>query len=340
MLRVLLSFPLALFFCVRNADAGQVLKYSEEGTREGKTYSSVLTLSAAPEGIRLEAAVVDESGSPKTFVFLYSAKNDTVYPVDPPTGPVISAATIEVAAERARASGHRRKPGSFTVTPLHTTNAVGGWTCSAWTLRRPGQTTEIVCLADPAAVGVDVSTRANLRRMGALFVILNAIHLAEGDFREGFNIHALDQGFPVRELRSRDGVVEMDSQLVSVRNVEISPDLFRVPEPPAPAAPRAAVPAPTSARDLSMSLEGWALRGMPDPGRPWTGADYDVAADLLEAVAKEDAARLPHESSAVSGRLFAGSWTPATSSPSEGPGRRTGERLPARASSRARTGSA
>ena len=61
MLRVLFSLPLVLFFFVRNADAGQVLKYSEEGTREGKTYSSVLTLSVAPEGIRLEAAAVREA---------------------------------------------------------------------------------------------------------------------------------------------------------------------------------------------------------------------------------------------------------------------------------------
>ncbi len=53
-----------------------------------------------------------------------------------------------------------------------------------------------------------------------------------------------------------------------------------------------------------MTLEGWARRGMPDPGRPWIGADYDAAAGLLETVAREDASRLPRENSAVSGRLF------------------------------------
>lgn len=297
---ILFAFPLALFFCIPTADAGQVLKYSEEVTREGKTYRSIVTLSAAPEGIRVEAAEIEESGPPKTYVFLYSATDDKVYPVDPPTGPVISAETIEVVAKRARASGHRRTPGSLTVTPLHTTHAVGGWTCGAWTLRRPGQATEIVYLADPGEVGVDASTRANLRRMSALFVpFLNAMHLAEGDLRESFNTHALDQGFPVREFRSKDGVVEVDSQLVSVRNVEISPDVFRILEPTAPSAS-----APPPAPDRSMTLEGWALRGMPDPGRPWIGADYDAAAGLLETVAREDAARLPRETSAVSGRLF------------------------------------
>ncbi len=81
--------------------------------------------------------------------------------------------------------------------------------------------------------------------MGALIVpFLNAMQLAEGDFREGFNTHALDQGFPVREFRSKDGVIELDSQLVSVRNAEISPDLLRGPgaagpgRPPRPRYPR------------------------------------------------------------------------------------------------------
>lgn len=301
--RILFAFPLALLFFARAADAGQVLKYSEEGIRKGKTYRSAVTLRAALEGIRVEAVETEESGPPKTYVFLYSARDDKVFPIDPPTGPVISAATIAVVEERARGTGHHRKPGSFSVTPLHTTHEVSGFTCSAWAVRRAGRTTEIVYLAEPAAVGVDASTRANLKRMGALFVpFVNAMHLAEGDLDEGFNTHALDKGFPVRELKSKDGVVEMDSHLVSVRNADLSPDLFRVPEPPAPPEGRTAAPAP--APDRSITLEGWALRGMPDAGRPWTGADYDAAAGLLETIAREDAARLPRENSAASGSLF------------------------------------
>lgn len=268
MRRILLAFPLALFFFfARAADAGQVLKFSEEGTRKGEPYRSAVTLSAAAEGIRVEAVEIEESGPPKTYVFLYSARDDKVYPIDPPTGPVISAAT--------------------------------------WAVRRAGRTTRIVYLGEPAAVGVDASTRANLKRMGALFVpFVNAMHLAEGDLDEGFNTHALDKGFPVRELKSKDGVVEMDSHLVSVGNADLSPDLFRVPEPPAPAEPRNAAPATTPAPDRSITLEGWALRGMPDAGRPWTGADYDAAAGLLETIAREGAARLPRENSAASESLF------------------------------------
>jgi hypothetical protein len=77
-----------------------------------------------------------------------------------------------------------------------------------------------------------------------------------------------------------------------------------VPEPPVPAAPRIVAPAPAPAPDRSITLEGWALRGMPDAERTWSGADYDAAAGLLETVAKEDTARLPRENSAASGGLF------------------------------------
>ncbi len=296
----LLALPLALLLSAAAADAGQILKYSEEGTRKGKPYRSAVTLSAAPEGVRAEVTEVEESGSPTRYVFLYVAKDDKIYPVEPATGPLISAATIDVLEKRARASGHRRKGGALTVTPLHTTHAVGAWTCSAWALRRPGQTTEIVYLAEPAAVGVEATTWANLRRLGALFVpFVNAMHLAEGDPREDFNTHALDQGFPVREFRSKGGVVEVDSVLVSVENADLSPDLFLAPAP-VPQAAAAKGPAP----DHSLSVAAWIERGMPAPDRAWVMADYERAVEVLKPVAKEDATRLPRRESAVSGDVF------------------------------------
>lgn len=297
-----LAGPLAFLLSAAAADAGQVLKYAEEGTRKGKAYRSTVTLSAAAEGIRVEVADVEDSGPPRTVVFLYSAKDDTIFPVEPPTAPVISAATIDVVAGRARASGHRRRPGVLSVTPLHTTHTVAGFTCAAWALRRPGQTTEIVYLADPAAVGVDATTRANLRRMGALFVpFVNAMRLAEGDLREGFNNHALEQGFPVREFRAKDGVVEVDSQLVSVTNADFPPELLRVPDrPEVSAAPAGASRAP----DHSLSTAAWIERGMPAPDRTWVMTDYDRAVEVLTPVAREDVTHLPRRGSAASGEVF------------------------------------
>jgi hypothetical protein len=159
--------------------------------------------------------------------------------------------------------------------------------------------------------------------MNALFVpFLNAVRLAGGDTREDTNSHALDGGFPVRTFRSKDGVVELDAQLVSVETADLSPDLFRAPEPAAPAAAPSPAPAAAAAPapGRTITLEGWALRGMPDAARPWTGADYDAAAGLFEAVAKEDAARLPRAASADSGALFRRLVDPGNLAPVRGAG--------------------
>ena len=318
------ALPCLLLLLAARGDAGQVLKFTEEGTRDGKAYRSSLTLRVSPDGVRAEATDLSEPGAPKTVIYLYDAKSDRIFPVDPPTGPVVSTATIAVVEARARAAGQRRRPGAVAVTPLHSTQAFGKWTCEAWAVRRPGQTTEIVCLADPNALGVDPATRANLRKMNALFVpFLNAVRLAGGDTREDTNSHALDGGFPVRTFRSKDGVVELDAQLVSVETADLSPDLFRAPEPPAPAAAPSPAPAaapPAAAPGRTITLEGWALRGMPDAGRPWGAADYDAAAGLFETVAKEDAARLPRAASADSGALFRRLVDPGNLAPVRGAG--------------------
>ena len=305
------TVALAGLLLAARADAGQVLTYVEEGTRGGKPYRSTVTLSVAAEGVRVAATETDEAGVRNRVVFVYRAAEGKVFPVEPPAGPVISAATTAVVEERARAAGRRRRPGAFTVTPLHSTQAFGTWTCEAWAIRRPGQTTTIACLADPKSLGVDDVTRGTLRRMGDLFVpFANAVRLADGgDAREGYNTHALEGGFPVREFRSKDGVVEVDSRLLSVENADLPLDFFRVPEAPTPSlldlkATPAQTPEPPAPPDRSIPLEGWALRGMPDAARPWTAADYDAAARVLEAAAKEDPPKLPRAGSAASGDLF------------------------------------
>ena len=271
--------------------------------------------------MRAEAADLSAPGAPKSVVYLYVAKDGRIVPIEPATGPVISAATIAAVEGRARAAGRRRRPGAISVTPLRSTQAFGKWTCEAWAVRRPGQTTEIVCLADPKALGVDETTRASLRGMSALLVpFVNAMRLAGGDARESADAYALEGGFPVRTFRSKDGVVELDAQLVSVETADLPADLFKAPAPPGPAAAPSPPPAAAPAPDRTITLEGWALRGMPDAGRAWTGADYDAAASLLEGVAKEDASRLPREASAASGALYRRFVDPENLAPARGKG--------------------
>jgi hypothetical protein len=321
--RLHLAVPFGFLFFAGVAHAGQVLRFSEEGTRDGRPTRSALTLSVAPEGVRAEATDLSEPGAPKTAVYLYVTELDRIVPIEPPTGPAISPATIAVLEERARLSGHGRQPGVFTVVPLHSTQTLGKWTCAAWAVRRPGQTAEIVCLADPKALGIGEVTAKNLRRMNDLFVpFVNAMRLAGGDFQESLNTYTLEGGFPVRRFRSKEGVVELDAQLVSVENADLRPSLFRAPEPPPEAASQAAAPAPsrTPPRDRTITLEGWALRGMPDPGRMWTGGDYETAVRLLESAARESAFTLPRENSVVSRALYRRFVDPANLAPARGPG--------------------
>ena len=310
---------LALLPLASRLEGGQILKFSEEGTRDGVAYRSTLTLQVSADAVRAEATDLSAPGGPKTVVYLHVAKDGRIVPFDPPTGPVISAATTAALEERARALGRLRRPGAFSVTPLHATQAFGKWTCEAWAARRPGQATEIVCLADPKALGVEDATRASLGRMSALLVpFLNAMRLAEGDTRESVNTYALAGGFPVRTFRSRDGVVELDARLVSVETADLPADLFRAPVPPGP--PPAPAPALPPAPERTITLEGWALRGMPDAGRVWTGADYEAAAGLLEGVAREDASRLPRGASPASGALYRRFVDPANLGPARGNG--------------------
>ena len=312
---LLLLLPLAV-----RADAGQVLTFSEDGTRDGRPYRSSLTLRVSPEGVRAEATDLSTPGA-KPVVYLYVAKDDRILPIDPPTAPVISKATIAAVEERARAAGKKRRPGAFTATPLHSAQSFGRFTCEAWAVRRPGRTTEIVCLADPEAAGIDAATRAPLARMNALFVpFVNAASLAEGDAREAFDPYTLEAGFPVRTFRSKDGVVELDARLVSVENADLPADLFRAPAAGPPATPGPPASTRAAAADRSIPLERWATRGMPDPGRAWAGADYEAAATLLEAAAKEDATLLPRETSPDSGALFRRLVNPENLAPAQGSG--------------------
>jgi hypothetical protein len=286
---------LLLVLLAARADGGQILKFSEEGTKDGRATRSALTLSVSPAGVRVEATDLSAPGAPKTVVYLWVAKDDRIIPVDPRLGPVISASTIRALGDRIRVAGLHRPAGAISMTPAGEKQRVGPWTCDTWSVRRPGQPPATVCLADPKAVGVDPATRENLRRMNDLFVpFSNAVRLGGGDTTEAVNMHGLAGGFPVREVHVKDGAVESDLRLVSVENADLPPDLFR------PPVSRAAPPA----ADRTIPLEEWARRGMPDAGRAWSPDDYTGAATLLEAAAKESPALLPRGSSALSGALY------------------------------------
>lgn len=302
----LLAGSLTALLSAPSAHGGQVLKFWEEGTRKtGAPYQSSVTLRSGPAGVRVDILETDKGEEPKPFSILYLAAEDRIAPIEPPAGPVVTHDVLAQLDARVKASGHARKPGKFTLAPLHTNHVVGKWTASAWSLKRPGQSTELIYFAKPGDVGIDEETTRNLQRMGDLFVaFVNKMKLVKGDdLRESFNAYGLEQGFPVREFRGGGGKVEMDSQLVSIENADLPADLFKAPA----AAARAANPEP----DRSLTTEAYISRGLPAPDRGWTGDEYTRAADAIEKVAAGDAARLPRIGSPKSGGVFSRMVNPA-----------------------------
>ena len=302
----LLAGSLTALLSAPSAHGGQVLKFWEEGTRKtGAPYQSSITMRSGPAGVRVDIVETDRGEEPKPFSILYLAGEDRIAPIQPAAGPAVTRDLLSQLDARVKASGHARKPGTFALAPLHTNHVVGKWTATAWSLKRPGQSTELIYFANPSDVGIDEETTRNLKRMGDLFVaFVNKMKLIKGDdLRESFNAYGLEQGFPVREFRGGGGKVEMDAQLVSVENADLPADLFKAPA----ASARAADPEP----DRSLSAEAYIARGLPAPDRGWTGDEYTRAADVIEKVAAGDAGRLPRLGSPKSGGVFSRIVNPA-----------------------------
>lgn len=64
-------------------------------------------------------------------------------------------------------------------------------------------------------------------------------------------------------------------------------------------------PEPGIAEDRSLTADEYAAKGLPDLARPWAGADYKKAHQVLAALAKTDPRQLPRVASPQSGKVFA-----------------------------------
>jgi hypothetical protein len=233
----LVCLPLALSLGARDLHAGTVITWREDGVRKGKGWSSHYRIRSSPAGLKLEITESTEGPRETNLAFVYLRSVRTVYLVDRerPEPLAVTSALVQSVEARARAAGKRPKPGRFSLVPLGTESSLNGFTCKGYALKRPGQTTRILCLADRAALGIDEDARSNLREMGALLVpFMNAARLLKPDpedeeAEEGFDTFSLPEGFPVRDLKSRGGVVVSESQLLGVTTADIPADTFHVP---------------------------------------------------------------------------------------------------------------
>ncbi len=64
-------------------------------------------------------------------------------------------------------------------------------------------------------------------------------------------------------------------------------------------------PVPKVAEDRSLTPDQYAAKGLPDPSRPWSPADYKQAHAALTRIAAEDPRQLPRYASDRSGKVFA-----------------------------------
>jgi len=299
-------WPLAFLLLSQTAPGAKVLTLWEEGTRDAVSYQMRTVMTSAEGHVRVESTETRE-GKTRIYRFYYDVARDAAVFVDPEKGarPAVTRETVVRAHDLARSAGHKRSPGNITVVPLHTTHVVGGWTCAAFAAKRPGQANDVLYLADAASLGIDPGTLHNLKAMGDLMVAFtNAGRLVDGkDLREALNTYGLSQGFPVREFRSKDGVVETDTVLVSVETKDVPTDFFV----PPPAALSASAPArirSVRAQDHSLDIAAYAALGIPPPDRPWGGDEYGRAEKVLKTLAARDATQLPRRGSPRSGRLF------------------------------------
>ena len=322
------AFGVSLVFAVGRLDAGTIVTWKQEGVRAGKPWSSTYVARSSDLGVRLDLVESTEPGGAPNVSFVWSRASRTLYVLERgrPEPAAIDRATVHRLEARLRASGRAPKPGRATISPLGTEHRHNGFGCVGFVVKRPGHTPLFLCLADPGDLGVDDVTMSNLRDVSAILVpFLNAVRRLEAgpkdeDADDGFDSYRLPAGFPVREIRSRKGVVLQDSRLVRVEKGDVPASLFDVAvrRPPAPLAPLQASGGPASAPasvpetlrgvrvapDRSLAQASYVERGLPSPDLDWSGPDYARAARVLDGLARSDPSLLPRHDSPVSGVVF------------------------------------
>ena len=117
-------------------------------------------------------------------------------------------------------------------------HTVNSFSCEAYALQQKGRPSRIVCLGEPASLGIDETTRRNFREMSRLLVaFMESAERAAGSgpsAEEGirYNTYDMPAGFPVRAWETRRGETWLDSELVSVSPGDTPDSLFE--PPPAP----------------------------------------------------------------------------------------------------------
>jgi hypothetical protein len=208
--------------------ADTTVRAHEGGVRDGKKWGESYTEYHSSRGLRIDVTADGESSPGMSFLFL--REPDRLYLVQ---GESVNRLDRE-RLQSLEAEGGAPAGGSVPrIAALETHRSVQGFVCSDFELRREGQPTRYLCLAPAKSLHLSPAFVADMRDLQAMLSrFVAVIERSQGKPPNSFNVYALTEGYLVRAWESANGETTWESQILSVKDGALSPDLFRVPDAP------------------------------------------------------------------------------------------------------------
>lgn len=213
------------------ASAGTVLRWSEV-KREGRATSEArMVVYGSEEGLRIELAALGGKGERITILYLAEPKALYLKERDAREWVVFTPEQIE--AKRKPVKGKRRPEPKPAISRTGTRHVVGDFECDGYVVKRKGEANRMLCLADPAAIGLDATVREHFREWNRL---MNALAEAGAAAKPspavgGVPVRFFDlkEGFPVREWVKSGEEVVLDTKLEEVASSDVPASIFQPP---------------------------------------------------------------------------------------------------------------
>jgi len=216
---LLIASPLTAF-------ADTTIRAHESIVQDGKSWGESHVEYHSSHGLRIDITVDGETSPSMSILFL--RQPDRVYFLHGGSVDVLDREKLRAQEDSAPAAGPTPR-----IVALKTHRTVEGFACSDFELQREGLPTRYLCLAPAKSLRLSPELVADMRDLqGMMSRSLAVIERSHGLTPNAFNIFALTEGYPVRAWETSDGTITWESQILSVQDGTLSPDLFQVPEPP------------------------------------------------------------------------------------------------------------
>jgi len=217
----LTASPLAAF-------ADTTVLAHEGGVREGKTWRESYATYSSNGRIRVDVTSDGDSSPGMSFLFL--RQPDRLYLVQGDSVSLLDRAKLDALEAQ---SGTPAKEAAPRLKSLKSHRTAQGFACSDFDLERDGQPIRHLCLAPAKSLKLSPAFVADMRDMQSLLTrFATAMARAQGKPSDAFNLYTLAEGYPVRAWETTNGATTWDSQLLSVKEGAVSPELFKEPNTP------------------------------------------------------------------------------------------------------------